>query len=455
MTTSPTQTVLQQLRTAVLPQDLAQRTDGKLLSCFLEQREEAAFATLVKRHGPMVWGVCRRLLGHVDAEDAFQATFLVLFQKAATIKPREMVGNWLHGVAYQTALHARRTTVRRRAREKQVQPMPDTQAVQEDLWSQLQPLLDQELRRLPDRYRAVLVLCDLEGKTRKEAARHLKRPEGTVAGWLARARTLLARRLTRRGLTLSAGTLAALLADKAVSADVPPVVLSATIKAAGLLAAGQAMATGAISLKVVALTEGVLKTMLVTKLKMATLFLLTLGLLGLGTTVLTYRTLASVQDGPRDPFVQKDDRPPQKVQTPQTDPFADKQPGGNPATKQDKPTEGRSGDSDKVRALLKQRLDLLRKNADRLRQLYKENAVGEEVVRKAELRLYKAELDLCETTRARIAVLEKIVSVYRRIEDRIAELHKQGAASPDVVDDATLNRLEAEIALEREKAKMR
>src|SRR5690242_16819882 len=124
MTTSQTQKVLQQLRRAVLRQDVAERTDGQLLGCFLEEREEAAFAALVQRHGPMVWGVCRRLLDHQDAEDAFQATFLVLFRKAASIKPREMVGNWLYGVAHQTALHARRTAIRRRAREKQVREMP-------------------------------------------------------------------------------------------------------------------------------------------------------------------------------------------------------------------------------------------------------------------------------------------------------------------------------------------
>lgn len=445
MTTSQSQTVLEQLRTAVLPHALAQRTDGTLLSCFLDQHEEVAFAALVKRHGPMVWGVCRRLLNHADAEDAFQATFLVLFQKAATIKPREMVGNWLHGVAYQTALYARRTAARRRAREKQVREMPDLPTVHEDLWPQLQPLLDQELSRLPANYRAVLILCDLEGQTRKEAARQLKRPEGTVAGWLARARTLLARRLVRRGLTLSAGTLAALLANKAASANVPASVLSVTIKAAGLPA-------GAISLKVVALTEGVLKTMLVTKVKMAALFLVTLGLLGMGTTVLTYQTLASAQDGPGNPIVQTDDKPLPQAQTPPSDPFAVKPQAGNrDEQKQKKPAEGRSRDNDKVRALLKQRLDLLRRNAERLRQLNKANTVSEEEVRKADLRVYKAELDLCETTRARIAVLEKIVAVYQEMEERMQQQVKQGVVSPAVVDDATLNRLEAEIALEREK----
>src|SRR5262249_37856857 len=154
--------------------------DGQLLGCFIEQRDDAAFAALVKRHGPMVWAVCRRLLPHHDAEDAVQASFLVLVRKAASIVPMEMVANWLYGVAHQTALQARRTSARRAAREKQVTPMPEPAVAEQDLWHDLQPLLDHELARLPDKYRVAVVLCDLEGKTRKEAARHLGCPEGTL-----------------------------------------------------------------------------------------------------------------------------------------------------------------------------------------------------------------------------------------------------------------------------------
>ncbi len=163
----------------------------------------------------MVWGVCRRLLSHHDAEDAFQATFIVLVRKASSIVPREMVGNWLYGVAHQTALQARRTAARRRAREVQVTEMPDTEP-QQDRWADLQPLLDEELSRLPDHYRAVIVLCDLEGRTRKEVARQLGCPEGTVASRLARARAMLAKRLTQRGVALSAGALAAVLSQNGV-----------------------------------------------------------------------------------------------------------------------------------------------------------------------------------------------------------------------------------------------
>src|SRR5213592_2327303 len=113
--------------------------DGELLGRYVDRRDEAALAALVRRHGPMVWGVCRRLLSHHDAEDAFQATFLVLVRKAASIRSREMVGNWLYGVAHQTALLARRTAARRRAREVQVTEMPDIEAVQHDQWPDLRP----------------------------------------------------------------------------------------------------------------------------------------------------------------------------------------------------------------------------------------------------------------------------------------------------------------------------
>jgi len=179
--------VVQQLRRAVLLRDGAGLSDGQLLGWFVERRDETAFAALVRRHGPMVWGVCRRVLDHhQDAEDAFQATFLVLIRKAATVMPREMVANWLYGVARQTSLKARAMASRRRVRERHMPRMPEPVAAQQDLWSDLRPLLDQELSRLPDKYRVVIVLCDLEGNTRKEAARHLGLPEGTLSAQLAR-----------------------------------------------------------------------------------------------------------------------------------------------------------------------------------------------------------------------------------------------------------------------------
>jgi RNA polymerase sigma factor (sigma-70 family) len=297
MATSQTSTFLQHFRRAVLLQDGAGLTDGQLLADYVGCHDEAAFAALVRRHGPMVWGVCRRVLGnHHDAEDAFQATFLVLVRKAASLGSAELVANWLYGVAHQTALKARATGARRKGRERQVAEMPQPAVADPDRWHDLQPLLDEELSHLPDRYRAVLVLCDLERKTRKEAARQLGCPEGTVAGRLARARVMLAGRLARRGLTLSVGTLAAALAQGAASAGVSPALVSSTLQAASLFAPGQAAAQGLISAKVIALTQGVLKAMFLTKAKIAAAFVLLLVSLS-GGAGLIYQTQAA-QDTP-------------------------------------------------------------------------------------------------------------------------------------------------------------
>jgi RNA polymerase sigma factor (sigma-70 family) len=278
MPTSPITTFVQSLRRSALVRDGAGLTDGQLLTCFIERKDEAAFAALVQRHGPMVWGVCRRVVrSYHDAEDAFQATFLVLVRKAASVRPREMVGNWLHGVAYLTASRAMVATAKRRLKESQPMEMPEPEVAPKDLWSDLQTLLDQELSRLPEKYRRLIVLCDLEGQTRKAVAQQLGCPEGTVAGRLARARTILARRLTQRGVGLSGGLLAAVLARNGASAGVPNSVVSSTIQAANLLAAD-----GVISAQVAELTKGVMKTMLMTRLKNGAAVLLVIALLGIG-----------------------------------------------------------------------------------------------------------------------------------------------------------------------------
>jgi RNA polymerase sigma factor (sigma-70 family) len=289
--------VIRHLRRTVLLRDGAGLTDGQLLERFISGREEAALEALVKRHSPMVWGVCRRTLRNIhDAEDAFQATFLVLVRKAASVVPKEMVGNWLYGVAHQTAQNVRATATRRRKRERQVTDMPEPATRHDNLWYDLQPLLDQELSRLPDKYRAAIVLCDLEGITRKEAARQLGVVEGTMASRLARARTMLAKRLARHGLGASGGALAAAVSQNAASASAPPLVLSSTIKAVSLVAAGK-VATGAISAKVVALTEGVVRTMLLKQLKRMTVALTFLAISTLGVGTYSARSHSSDQPG--------------------------------------------------------------------------------------------------------------------------------------------------------------
>ena len=185
MPTSPMSEVVQYLRSTLLPEG-ADLTDGQLLECFVSRREPAALEALVRRHGPMVWGVCRRVLrNHHDAEDAFQATFLVLVRKAASVHPRAKVGNWLYGVAHQTALKARATRAKRKERERQVTDMPEPAVADQDLWSDLQALLDQEVSRLPEKYRTVIVLCDTGGQDRERggsATRLPGRHRGESAG---------------------------------------------------------------------------------------------------------------------------------------------------------------------------------------------------------------------------------------------------------------------------------
>jgi RNA polymerase sigma factor (sigma-70 family) len=273
---------IEQIRRAVLLREGACLTDRQLLEDYLGRRDGSALEALVRRHAPMVWGICCRVLRERhDAEDAFQATFLVLVRRASAITAPELLANWLYGVAQQTARKARATAAKRRARESQVTQMPEPAVTEPDRCFDLRPLLDEELSRLPDKYRVAIVLCELEGKTRKEAAGQLGVPEGTLAARLARGRVMLAKRLARHGLVPSGGTLAALLSQGTASACVPDSVLSSTIEAASLVAAGHAASAGVISANVAALTEGVLKSMLVSKLKVATVVALCL-LVGLG-----------------------------------------------------------------------------------------------------------------------------------------------------------------------------
>ncbi len=288
MPTSPLNMVIQHHLAGLGPDGM---TDGELLTHFVSSRDDNAFAALVRRHASMVWGVCRRLLNHHNAEDAFQATFVVLVRKAADV-PGQAVANWLYGVARQTAVRLRATAAKRGRRETQVVNMPEP-TVPEVRDADLQRAVDEELSRLPGHYRGVVVLCDLEGMTRKEAARQLGIPEGSVASRLARARALLAKRLARRGVAFSGGSVAAVLSAGSVSASAPPTLIASTIKAASLFAAGQAAATGAISVKVAALTEGVLKAMFLTKLKALAVVVLLITAVCAGATALALRTQAA------------------------------------------------------------------------------------------------------------------------------------------------------------------
>jgi RNA polymerase sigma factor (sigma-70 family) len=274
MATGQLTDVLRHLRRLTLAREAGALTDGQLLERFLSRGEEAAFEALLRRHGPMVLGVCRRILHNADdADDAFQATFLVLVRKAGSVVPREAVGNWLYGVAYRTALKARELLGKRRAKERN---MAKRVAVEYPAWDELRPLLDQELSRLPDKYRLPVVLCDLEGKKRKDVADQLGWPEGTLSCRLARARALLAKRLAKHGLAMSGTALGAALSGGA-AAGVPEPLAMITIRAAMQSAAGQLAAAGLISARVAALTEGVLQVMSLSKMKSSLFVVLVVG----------------------------------------------------------------------------------------------------------------------------------------------------------------------------------
>ncbi|HVL12070.1 MAG TPA: sigma-70 family RNA polymerase sigma factor [Gemmata sp.] len=232
-------------------------TDGQLLGAFLASRDADSFAELVARFGPMVFAVCRKLTGnHHDAEDAFQAAFVVLARRAATVSPREAVGNWLYGVAVRVAREARAVSARRRAREVPTSPLPDVARADREP-DDLGRVLHEELAELPEKLRTLLVLCDLRGEAQVEVADRLGLPAGTVYSRLAAGRKRLADRLRKRGVALSAAGLAAAMAG-AGRAAVPPV-LRARAVAAGLSPESTPAA-------VAALSDGVFRTMLIQKL---------------------------------------------------------------------------------------------------------------------------------------------------------------------------------------------
>ena len=255
-------------------------TEGELLERFVTGHDEVAFEALVARHGPMVLGVCRQLLRDPnDVDDAFQATFLVLVRKAATLRRRDLLGNWLYGVAYRVAARARTLSARRNSRvasgHDSVERLTALECGQEVGLNQTMlleqgPWLHQEVSHLPEKYRIPIVLCYFEGLTHDEAASRLGWPLGTVKGRLARARDLLRRRLTRRGVTLSATALGSHLVGLEAKAAVPASLRMTTLKAAYALAcqAGASLArVPAVSLPVSALVEGVLHTMIANQIK--------------------------------------------------------------------------------------------------------------------------------------------------------------------------------------------
>jgi RNA polymerase sigma factor (sigma-70 family) len=285
--------VARQIQTLLEGGSVTGLTDTQLLERFVAGRgkeAEPAFAALVARHGPMVLGVCRGLLKNQhDAEDAFQATFLVLARKAGSVRRPELLGPWLHGIAHRSARRQKDKENRRRrheaeatmsgsrSRSESVRP-EQTQSTREEVEALLE-----EIEGLPEKYRMAIVLCELQGLTHEEAARRLGRPVGTISARLHRARERLRGRLSRRGLALPSGALALVLGTGRASA-MPASLTAATIKAAISVSAG--LTAASVPASVITLSEGVLRSMILTNLKIASVVIALAGAAATGVTVL-------------------------------------------------------------------------------------------------------------------------------------------------------------------------
>jgi RNA polymerase sigma factor (sigma-70 family) len=279
MANAQLQAVVHSLRHLCTEGERGVQADGELLAAFLARRDQAAFAALVRRHGPMVLGVCRRVLRRPeDAEDCFQATFLLLARQAVSVRKRESLGSWLHGVAHRMATNSRRAAARRRAREARATAPPAPNPAWQAAWREVQVVLDEEIQRLPAAYRQAFVLCCLEGKGCAEAARELGQKEGTVWSRVARARGLLRARLARRGVSLALVLAAGALSDNTLRAAVPAGLSRATAQAA----AGHAPPSASVA----ALVEGGIKGMFWSKAKGMATALLIAGALVVGAGVL-------------------------------------------------------------------------------------------------------------------------------------------------------------------------
>jgi RNA polymerase sigma factor (sigma-70 family) len=286
---------IRRLRGLVAGQHRQDESDDQLLHAFTSRRDESAFAALLRRHGPMVLGVCRRVLGHQqDAEDAFQATFLVLARGAAALRRKSALASFLHGTAHRIARTAKRAAARRRKYEGQAPTRTPDDPAGELSWREVQALLDEEIARLPDAYRSVFVLCCLEDLSRTEAARRLGLKDGTVSSRLAGARKRLQQRLSRRGVELTALLAATALATPPAQA-LPAVLLTTTTNAA-------------VSPLVAALTDAVLKGLSDGKVKLATALLL-MGSLLTGAGLWAYHGPIAPESPEEAPAAKRGDKP--------------------------------------------------------------------------------------------------------------------------------------------------
>ena len=277
MATAQFRTVVQHIRSLVADE----KTDGGLLRAFLTRNDHTAFEALLRRHGPMVLGVCMRTLGHVhDAEDAFQATFITLARQGASIRKHESLSSWLHGVAHRMATHAKRAAARRHKHESKTTSAQPRDPALCAAWQELQVLLDQEIARLPETLRAPFINCCLENKSCAEAAQQLNLHESTVSKRLSRARKLLQNRLARRGVSIGAVLAAAAVGTNGAMAAVPQGLVGTTVEAAAHIAAGHALTSALAPATVISLVMGMKRALLVAKCKATLLALVSTAAVG-------------------------------------------------------------------------------------------------------------------------------------------------------------------------------
>ncbi len=396
-------------------------SDAELLERFAVRRDESAFETLLQRHGSLVWNVCRRVLDDEHAaEDAFQATFLVLVRQAQTVSKKASIRSWLYGVALRVAVRARRREQLRRRRERET---PVRSNHDETVASDVRPILDEEIQRLPEKYRLPIVLCYLEGRTNDEAAQLLNCPRGTVATRLARGRERLRSRLLRRGIALSAATITAALSDNALSAALSPLLLAQTAKSA---------LTGTASVSITTLTEGVLHAMYLTKIKTAAAFVLMLATMGGVGGVYYLKAQGAAREA-------KEAANSPKAAAP-----------AKPPGKQE---------NKRLKELLKQRRERAEKQLTIRYDLYRAGAnepgtgtpVTLTLLIAASKCLLRSELELSEKKADRLAAYERHLKLSKKFADITEAQYKVGRVGEAALAQAQYEHLDAEIALEREK----
>jgi RNA polymerase sigma factor (sigma-70 family) len=410
-------------------------SDEELLRRFAIQHDEAAFTAILEKYGPMVFGVCRRLLrNRQDAEDAFQATFLVLARKAGSLARPGLLAAWLYGVANRTALRARSTAVQRQLHEKQVMAIQASKSVQPLGTDDFKELLDEEVNRLPAKYRSPIILCYMCGKTNEEASRELGCAPGTIYSRLARAREMLRSRLTRRGITLSAAALATALSETASKAVVPPLLIHGTVQSALILAAGKGLAGGAISTSVFTLTKGVQQAMFINTLKIVLALSLTATVIlgaGVGWLALSHNPT-------------KDEQAPTKQATASNE-------NTDNNTKQLEENKKKHDAELNLMRLMKDRVEAAKVEVDIRTQQYEQGRGTMDFLFGASKRLLKAEWEATDRKPDQLAALQTHLDLMKKMQDISQKRFDSGKESMENVAETKYFRLEAEIWLERAK----